>query len=158
MANVLFLCTGNSARSILAEVLLNCLGGGRFRAWSAGSDPVGSVNPHALDLLAARGHDTAALRSKRWDEFAAPGAPVMDIIITVCASAAGEACPVWPGHPLTSHWGMPDPAAHTGDAARAAFVSTHDALHRRLSALAVLPLAGLSVAETKAALDKIGCA
>lgn len=155
-ANVLFLCTGNSARSILGEVLLNHLGGGTLRGWSAGSNPAGRVNPHALELLAAKGHDIGGLRSKGWDEFAAPGAPHMDIIITVCASAAGEACPVSPGHPLTSNWPMPDPAEHDGDAARAAFAGTYAALHRRLTALAALPLAGMTVAETRAALDRIG--
>lgn len=156
MINVLFLCTGNSARSILGEVLLNHIGGDGFRAWSAGSNPAGRVNPHALELLAAKGHDISGLRSKRWDEFAAPGAPEMHIIITVCAAAAGEACPVWPGHPLTSNWPMPDPAAHDGDAARAAFAETYAVLHRRLSALVALPLAELTPAETRAALDRIG--
>lgn len=158
MINVLFLCTGNSARSILGEVLLTHLGGGALRGWSAGSNPAGRVNPYALELLAAKGHDTSGLRSKRWDEFAAPGAPTMDIIITVCASAAGEACPVWPGHPLTSHWPLPDPAVHDGDAARAAFAETYHVLHRRLQALVALPLASMTLAEKQAALDRIGAA
>lgn len=152
--NILFLCTGNSARSILGEVLLSHLGGGAWRGWSAGSNPARRVNPFALELLAAKGHDISGLRSKRWDEFAAADAPPMDIIITVCASAAGEACPVWPGHPLTSNWPMPDPAAHDGDAARAAFAETYAVLHRRLSALVALPPADI----TKVALDRIGAA
>lgn len=157
MPNVLFLCTGNSARSILGEVLLNKLGGGDWRGWSAGSNPVGRVNPHALALLREHGHDVSGLSSKRWDVFAGADAPVMDVVITVCDSAAGEACPVWPGHPLTSHWGMPDPAAAADDAtARAAFAETYDTLHRRLSALVALPFADLGKAEAKAVLDQIG--
>lgn len=154
---MLFLCTGNSARSILGEVLLNHLGGGVWRGWSAGSNPVGHVNPHALALLAERGHDVAGLSSKRWDVFAGPDAPVMDVIITVCDAAAGEACPVWPGHPLTSHWGMPDPAAAPdATSARAAFAATYDTLHRRLFALIALPLSDMDAFQTKAALDRIG--
>jgi len=158
MINVLFLCTGNSARSILGEVLLTHLGGGAWRGWSAGSNPAGRVNPHAIELLEARGHDISGLRSKRWDEFAGPDAPEMHIIITVCAAAAGEACPVWPGHPLTSNWPMPDPAAHDGDAARAAFAETYAALHRRLQALVALPLDSMTLPEKQAALDRIGTA
>jgi arsenate reductase len=158
MPNVLFLCTGNSARSILAEAILNRLGNGHWTGFSAGSKPVGRVNPHALGLLQVRGHPVTGLASKRWDVFAGPEAPAMDLIITVCDSAAGEACPAWPGHPLTSHWGMPDPAAVTGDDAAigAAFAETYDALHRRLSALLAIPLADLSRADAKAAIDRIG--
>lgn len=157
MRNVLFLCTGNSARSILGEALLNHVGCGTWRAWSAGSNPVGRVNPHALALLRERGHDVSDLSSKRWDVFAGADAPVMDIIITVCDSAAGEACPVWPGHPLSSHWGMPDPAGASDDAAAVtAFAATYDTLHRRLSALVSLPFADLSKVEAQAALDYIG--
>jgi arsenate reductase len=158
MPNVLFLCTGNSARSILAEVLLNHLGNGDWRGFSAGSNPVGRVNPHALTLLQAKGHDVSGLSSKRWDVFAGPDAPAMDLIVTVCDSAAGETCPVWPGHPLTAHWGMPDPAAASGDAAAidAAFLATYAALQRRLSALIAVPLAELSPADARAAIDRIG--
>jgi arsenate reductase len=156
--NILFLCTGNSARSILAEATLNRLGNGEWTGFSAGSNPVGRVNPHALALLRAHGHDVSGLASKHWDAFAGPGAPAMDLIITVCDSAAGEACPVWPGHPMTSHWGMPDPAAVTGDdeAIGAAFAETYDALHRRISALLALPLADLPRDDARAAIDRIG--
>ena len=158
MPNVLFLCTGYSARSILGEVVLNHLGKGEWNGFSAGSNPVRRVNPHALALLAARGHDVSGLASKRWDVFAGPRAPAMDLIITVCDSAAGEACPVWPGHPVTSHWGMPDPAAVRGDEAAigAAFAETYDALHRRLSDLVAIPLADLSRSDAKTAIDRIG--
>ena len=112
--NVLFLCTGNSARSILAEALLNDLGNGAFRAYSAGSFPKGEVHPVSLEVLRGMGLPTEGLRSKSWDEFAGPGAPQMDYILTVCDQAAGEVCPIWPGHPISAHWGLPDPAAATG--------------------------------------------
>ncbi|WP_439536858.1 arsenate reductase ArsC [Methyloversatilis sp.] len=139
--NVLFLCTHNSARSILAECLLNHLGAGRFRAFSAGSQPSGRVNPFALQALAEAGVDTTGVRSKSWDSFAEPGAPQMDLIITVCDSAAGELCPVWPGHPATAHWGYADPSAATGpDAARLmAFRDTMALIRRRLEILVALP-------------------
>ena len=113
--NVLFLCSANSARSIIAEVVLNQLGKGRFKAWSAGSHPSGEVHPMTLEVLQARGFDTSELRSKRWDEFARPDAPVMDFVFTVCDQAAGEVCPVWPGQPLTAHWGFTDPVKGEGD-------------------------------------------
>ena len=135
--NVLFLCTGNSARSILAEAMLNRLGDGRFKAYSAGSHPAGRVNPFALELLKERGFDTEGLRSKSWDEFARPGAPQFDLIFTVCANAAAEACPVWPGNPATDHWPVSDPAAVTGDeeTKRRAFGDAADALRRRIEEL-----------------------
>ena len=160
MPNVLVLCTGNSARSILAEALLNHLGNGVWNGFSAGSKPVGRVNPHALALLEAKGHDIAGLASKSWDVFAGPDAPPMDLIITVCDSAAGESCPVWPGHPLVTHWGMPDPASVSGSKAEieAAFGATYDKLHQRISALVALPFNQLPRADAKAAIDRIGAA
>jgi arsenate reductase len=153
MINILILCTGNSARSILAEHLFNTLGAGRVRAFSAGSKPAGAVNPHALALIASKGGDVSALRSKSWDEFEGPEAPVMDAVITVCDSAASEACPVWPGAPVRAHWGLPDPAGvEPEDAARAAFESTFQALEGRVKA--VLALADLSdPARLQAALN-----
>ena len=134
MKNVLFLCTGNSARSILAEAYLNYAGKGRFRAHSAGSHPGGKVNPFALDLLREKGIATAGLRSKSWDEFAAPGAPPMDYVFSVCDNAAGETCPLWPGHPVKEHWGVPDPAAVQGsdEEKRAAFLAAFDQLSSRI--------------------------
>jgi protein-tyrosine-phosphatase len=136
---VLILCTGNSARSILAEALLARLGAGRVVAHSAGSHPRGSVHPDAIELLRAEGYDPSAFRSKSWDEFARPGAPQMDVIITVCDSAAGEACPLWPGAPVRVHWGLPDPAAvDAPEAQRAAFRAAYDALERRVRALLAL--------------------
>jgi protein-tyrosine-phosphatase len=143
--NVLFLCTGNSARSILAEAILNRLGTGRFHAYSAGSHPKGEINPYALDLLERLGDDTGQLRSKSWDEFATPEAPKMDFVITVCDDAAGEICPIWPGQPVTAHWGMPDPAATQGTALEIAlaFAETYRRLDNRLSLFANLKVAGL---------------
>jgi arsenate reductase len=132
--NVLFLCTGNSARSILSEAILNRLGDGRFRAFSAGSKPVGQVNPGALDLLQRRNYPTDGLRSKSWDEFAGPDAPEMDYIVTVCNNAAGETCPVWPGHPATEHWDIEDPAGvgKSDEERRAAFAEAYAVLEKRI--------------------------
>ncbi len=144
--NVLFLCTGNSARSILAECLLRALGHGRFEAYSAGSFPKGAVHPMALRLLAEQGLPTAALRSKSWDEFAKPGAPTMDFVFTVCDQAAGEMCPIWPGHPVTAHWGIPDPAAVVDDGAAAQMLAFRDAFHMlqtRIKLFVALPFASL---------------
>ncbi len=140
--NVLFLCTGNSARSIMAEAILAREGAGRFAAFSAGSHPVGAVNPHALELLQTLGHDTGGLRSKSWEEFAAPGAPEMDFVFTVCDDAAGEVCPVWPGHPATAHWGIPDPVQVNGTHAEiaAAFDDTYRLLAARIGLLVNLPI------------------
>jgi arsenate reductase len=139
--NVLFLCTGNSARSILAEALLNVLGNGRFRGFSAGSNPAGRVQPIAADLSERLGYSRDKLRSKPWDEFAEPDAPAMDLIITVCDNAAGEACPVWPGHPAIAHWGVPDPAAVEGpeDVRRHAYMDAMATLRRRVELLVALP-------------------
>lgn len=132
--NVLFLCTGNSARSILSEAILNRLGNGRFKAFSAGSKPVGQVNPGALELLQRREYPTDGLRSKSWDEFAGPGAPEMDYIVTVCNNAAGESCPVWPGHPATEHWDIEDPAGvgNSDEERRAAFAEAYAVLEKRI--------------------------
>ena len=132
--NVLFLCTGNSARSIMAEAILNRVGAGRFRAHSAGSHPKGAVHPQTLALLTREGHDTAGLRSKSWDEFARPGAPELDFVFTVCGNAANEICPVWPGGPVSAHWGVPDPAAATGTEAEVAlaFAQAYRRLDRRI--------------------------
>ena len=140
--NVLFLCTGNSARSIMAECILNRIGDGRFTACSAGSHPAGAVNPYALDLLQRLDYPTDDLRSKDWAEFAAPGAPEMDFVFTVCDNAAGEVCPIWPGQPTTAHWGFPDPAAYAGTEAetRALFAEIYGQIERRLEAFASLPM------------------
>jgi arsenate reductase len=156
--NVLFVCTGNSARSILAEALLNQAGHGRFKAYSAGSHPTGIVNPGALEALRAMGVPTSGARSKNWDEFAALGAPAMDFIFTVCDSAAGEVCPVWPRHPMTAHWGMPDPAAVHGseEEMRLAFRDAAVALKRRIDLMLSLPLSTLDFMATKRELRDIG--
>ncbi|MEI9990053.1 MAG: arsenate reductase ArsC [Rhizomicrobium sp.] len=156
--NVLFLCTGNSARSILAEGVLNAEGKGRFRAFSAGSYPKGAVNPFALTTLKQAGLAADGYRSKSWDEFARPDAPVMDFVFTVCDDAAGEVCPVWPGHPVTAHWGMPDPAAVEGsDAVKAqAFRDTLRLLTNRIRVFAALPIAKLDRLALKSQVDAIG--
>lgn len=156
--NVLFLCTGNSARSILAEAYLNAQGGGRFKAFSAGSRPGGKVNPFALELLAKNNVDTSGLRSKSWDEFAAPGAPAMDFVFTVCDSAAAEPCPYWPGQPMTAHWGVPDPAAVEGteDEKRQAFREAFSTLSRRISLLLNLPVEKLDRLALQSRLKEIG--
>ncbi|HRD29085.1 MAG TPA: arsenate reductase ArsC [Caulobacter sp.] len=158
---VLFLCTGNSARSILAECILNRLGGGRFRAYSAGSMPTGTVNPHALRLLEQMNHPTDGLRSKSWEEFDRahnPDAPELNFVFTVCDNAAGEVCPVWPGQPMTAHWGVPDPAAVTGSDAEIglAFADVYGRLHNRLELLVNLPMASLDRMTLQARLDGIG--
>ena len=156
--NVLFLCTGNSARSILAEAYLNSAGHGRFKAYSAGSHPAGKVNPFALELLAKHRIPTNEFRSKNWDEFAKPGGPGIDMIFTVCDNAAGEVCPVWPGKPITAHWGVEDPAAVTGkDAAkRKAFTRAFTELSARIDLLLALPLEKLDRHALKSKLDDIG--
>ncbi len=156
--NVLFLCTGNSARSIMAECVLNRVGQGRFQAYSAGSHPTGQVNPYALDLLRSLNYATDGLRSKDWDEFAQANAPIMDFVLTVCDSAAGEACPVWPGQPMTAHWGFPDPAAFDGTEAeiRAFFAEIYGQIERRLSIFANLPLDALDRLALQRRLAEIG--
>ncbi len=155
--NVLVLCTGNSARSILGEVLFNALGKGKFKAYSAGSKPAGRVNPGALEWLQEHGHSTDGLRSKSWDEFAAPGAPEFDFIFTVCDNAAGEACPLWLGHPATAHWGIPDPAHVEGDAARRAeFYKAAEQLARRIQLFLSLPIEKLDKLALKERLAEIG--
>ncbi|GAB1720676.1 MAG: protein-tyrosine-phosphatase [Nitrosospira sp.] len=156
--NVLFVCTGNSARSILAETYLNASGQGRFHAYSAGSFPMGKVNPFALELLESIHFPTDGLRSKSWDEFSAPDAPKMDIIITVCDQAAGEMCPVWPGQPVTAHWGVEDPAAARGDddAKRAAFRHAFSVLQRRVDLLVNLNSKTLGSPDMKRKLQAIG--
>ena len=156
--NVLFLCTGNSARSILAEAILNQIGKGRFRAYSAGSHPAGQVNPYVLEMLAAQNLPVAELRSKSWDEFAAPGAPALDFVFTVCDNAAGEVCPVWPGQPVSAHWGIEDPAAVKGDdaARRHAVHTALQLLNRRISVFINLPFAKLDKMALKQEVDSIG--
>jgi len=155
---VLVLCTGNSARSILGEVLFNVLGKGRFIAHSGGSKPVGRVNPFALELLQQQGLSTEGLRSKSWDEFAVPGAPEIDFIFTVCDNAAGETCPIWPGKPATAHWGIPDPAHVEGgdEAKRAAFRKTSEQLARRIQLFMSLPIESLDKLTLKEKLAEIG--
>jgi len=156
--NVLFLCTGNSARSILAEALMNHLGRGRFRAFSAGSMPKGEVNPHALPLVRALGFSDGDFRSKPWDEFATPDAPRLDFVITVCDNAAGEVCPVWPGQPITAHWGIPDPAAAQGTEAEiaVAFREAARLLRNRIELLLALPAAKLDRLSLQAHIREIG--
>jgi arsenate reductase len=156
--NVLFLCTGNSARSIIAECVLNKLGHGRFRAFSAGSFPKGEVHPYALELLRRQGFDTDTLRSKSWNEFAAAGAPPLDFVFTVCDNARGEVCPIWPGQPMTAHWGMPDPAAVEGNEAerRLAFADTLRMLNNRVGAFVNLPLKSLDKLSLQKQIDEIG--
>jgi arsenate reductase len=156
--NVLILCTGNSARSIMAEALFNTLGNGRFKAYSAGSHPTGKVNPFAVDQLKTIGYATENLRSKSWDEFALPEAPQMDFVITVCDNAAGEVCPVWPGVPISAHWGFEDPAAVQGsdEEKRAAFRTVFDQIRKRVSRFVDLPLDNLDRVAVKRELDSIG--
>lgn len=156
--NVLFLCTGNSARSIIAEAILSREGIGRFEAYSAGSRPAGKVNPYAAELLASLNYDTSKFRSKNWDEFAESGSPKMDFVFTVCDSAASEVCPVWPGQPMTAHWGVPDPAAAAGTEAeiRDTFADTYRMLNSRISIFINLPLADLARLAMKKELDRIG--
>jgi arsenate reductase (thioredoxin) len=156
--NVLFLCTGNSARSIMAESILNQLGGGHFVAYSAGSFPSGTVHPLALELLRQNGIPTGHLRSKPWDEFAVPGSPVLDFVFTVCDKAAGETCPIWPGQPMTAHWGLPDPAAFEGTDTekRVAFAETLRMLHNRIEVLVNLPIRSLDKLSLQRRLQSIG--
>jgi len=156
--SVLFLCTGNSARSIMAEAYLNRAGKGRVVAYSAGSHPTGKVNPYALELLASNSLPTAGLRSKSWEEFARPGAPEMDLVLTVCDQAAGEVCPVWPGQPITAHWGVDDPAKVVGSDAdkRRAFVRAYAALSGRINLLLALPLDRLGRLALSRRLAEIG--
>ncbi|WP_374306692.1 arsenate reductase ArsC [Dongia sp.] len=156
--NVLFLCTGNSARSILAESILSREGQGRFRAFSAGSQPKGEVHPFAISLLKKMNHPVEELRSKNWDEFAADGAPVMDFVFTVCDNAANEVCPVWPGQPMSAHWGLPDPAAVEGSEAERhlAFADTYRMLANRISIFASLPMKSLDRLSLQQRLSEIG--
>lgn len=156
--NVLFLCTGNSARSIMAEALLNRLGEGRFRVFSAGSFPTGRVNENTHPVLRSLGFDPAAFRSKSWDEFTSPDAPPLDFIFTVCDNAAGEVCPIWPGKPITAHWGIPDPAACMGTPAEiaSAFAEAARRLRNRISLLVALPIAKLDHLSLQAHLQEIG--
>lgn len=156
--NVLFLCTGNSARSVLAEAILNKLGAGRFQAYSAGSQPKGQVNPHTIALLGQLGYDTSRFRSKSWSEFARPGAPALDFVFTVCDNAAGEACPVWPGQPMTAHWGIEDPAAAEGSELekQAAFVTAFRYLKNRIDTFVNLPLRSIDKLSLGTRLREIG--
>jgi len=156
--NVLFLCTGNSARSIMAEAILNRVGGGKFRAFSAGSRPKGEVHPEAAKLLQSLGFDTAPFRSKSWNEFAKPGTPSLDFVFTVCDNAAGETCPLWPGQPMTAHWGIPDPAAATGLPAEIAlaFKDAYRMLARRIEVFVALPIRSLDQLSLQAKLKEIG--
>ena len=156
--NVLFLCTGNSARSIIAEAILTKLGRGKFRAYSAGSQPKGQVNPRTIELLRSLGYDTSSLRSKSWNEFAKPGAPQLDFVFTVCDNAAGETCPFWPGQPMTAHWGVPDPAEAKGTAAEIAlaFKETYRMLNQRIAIFNALPMRSIDKLSLQARLREIG--
>ena len=156
--NVLFLCTGNSARSIIAEAILERIGAGKFRAFSAGSQPKGSVHPQTLALLQSLGYDTARLRSKSWNEFSQLGAPALDFVFTVCDNAANEACPVWPGQPMTAHWGVPDPAEAKGNAAEIAlaFKDAYLMLNQRIQVFAALPIRSLDTLSLQHRLEEIG--
>jgi len=156
--NVLFLCTGNSARSIIAEAILKKVGFGKFRAYSAGSHPKGRVNPSTIQLLEGLGYDTSGFRSKSWGEFAKPGAPPLDFVFTVCDNAAGETCPVWPGQPMTAHWGVPDPAGAKGSEAEVAmaFKDAYRMLHQRIGIFAALPIRSLDKLSLQAKLHEIG--
>lgn len=156
--NALFLCTHNSARSIIAEAVLNRLGSGRFKAYSAGSQPSGKVHPFALDLLRQLNYDTSSLRSKSWEEFTAPDAPDLDFVFTVCDNAANEVCPVWPGQPISAHWGLPDPSAAEGNDSERhfAFADTHRMLYQRISIFTNLPLASLDKLSLQKRLEDIG--
>jgi protein-tyrosine-phosphatase len=156
--NVLFLCTGNSARSILAESVLNRLGDGKFKGFSAGSFPKGEVHPYALELLERQNYPTQHLRSKSWDEFASPGAEALDFVFTVCDNAAGEVCPIWPGQPMTAHWGLPDPAAAEGSEAerRLAFADTLRMLRNRIGVFVNLPITSLDKLSLQTRLREIG--
>lgn len=156
--NVLFLCTHNSARSVIAETIMNDLGKGRFKAFSAGSQPSGRVNPYAVDMLSKLNYDVSGLRSKSWNEFAAPDAPKLDFVFTVCDDAANETCPYWPGQPMTAHWGLPDPSRTEGSEAeiRAAFADTHRMMYQRISIFLNLPLTSLDKLSLQAKLDAIG--
>src|SRR5690242_16160370 len=156
--NVLFLCTGNSARSIMAEAILNKAGAGQFRAYSAGSHPKGAVHPQALRLLQSLGHDTSGFRSKSWSEFADPGAASLDFVFTVCDNAAGETCPVWPGQPMTAHWGVPDPAEASGSEAQVAlaFKDAYRMLNQRIGVFTALPIRSLDALSLQQRLTEIG--
>ena len=156
--NVLFLCTGNSARSIMAEAILNKVGAGHFRAFSAGSQPKGHVHPETLQLLQSLGYDTSGFRSKSWSEFADPSAPLLDFVFTVCDNAAGETCPVWPGQPITAHWGLPDPAEAKGNPVEIAlaFKNTYRMLNQRIGILVALPLRSLDQLSLQKKLREIG--
>jgi len=156
--NVLFLCTGNSARSIIAEAILNKIGQGRFRAYSAGSQPKGAINPNTIDLLRGLGFDTSVYCSKSWNEFTKPGAPKFDFVFTVCDNAAAEACPVWPGQPMTAHWGVPDPAQAKGTAAEIglAFKDAYRMLNQRIGIFVALPIKSLDRLSLKNRLKEIG--
>jgi len=156
--NVLFLCTGNSARSIIAEAIMNREGRGRFRAYSAGSHPKGEVNPHTITLLRSLHYPVEGFRSKPWDEFEGPGAPKLDFVFTVCDDAAAEVCPIWPGQPMTAHWGLPDPAAVIGSEAEVglAFSEAYRILYNRITLFMSLPLASLERLSLQRRLDEIG--